>query len=135
MAASYEARAFGVHSALPLAIAHRRCPQAVLLRRDIELYRRASAKVMDVLAQFSDRIEVAGLDEAYLDLSDSPAPKARARQLKREHARCHGAGLLGGDRAEQATRQDRLGPGQARRPVRPRSRTGCSRPSAIAPPP
>ena len=84
MAASYEARAFGVHSALPLAIAHRRCPQAVLLRRDIELYRRASAKVMDVLGQFSDRIEVAGLDEAYLDLSDSPAPKARARQLKRD---------------------------------------------------
>jgi DNA polymerase-4 len=84
MAASYEARAFGVHSALPLAIAKRRCPQAVLLRRDIELYRRASAKVMGVLGQFSDRIEVAGLDEAYLDLSDSPAPKARARQLKRD---------------------------------------------------
>jgi nucleotidyltransferase/DNA polymerase involved in DNA repair len=84
MAASYEARAFGVHSALPLAIAHRRCPQAVLLRRDIELYRRASAKVMGVLGQFSDRIEVAGLDEAYLDLSDSPAPKARTRQLKHD---------------------------------------------------
>jgi nucleotidyltransferase/DNA polymerase involved in DNA repair len=84
MAASYEARRFGVHSALPLATAHRRCPQAVLLPRDIELYRRASAKVMEVLARFSDRVEVAGLDEAYLDLSHSPAPKARARQLKRD---------------------------------------------------
>ena len=84
MAASYEARRFGVHSALPLAIAHRRCPQATLIPRDIGLYRRASSKVMDVLRRFSDRVEVAGLDEAYLDLSDCPAPKARARQLKRE---------------------------------------------------
>jgi nucleotidyltransferase/DNA polymerase involved in DNA repair len=84
MAASYEARRFGVHSALPLAIAHRRCPQAVLLPRDIERYRRASVEVMEALRQFSDRIEVAGLDEAYLDLSGSPAPRARARQLKRD---------------------------------------------------
>ena len=84
MAASYEARRYGVHSALPLAIAHRRCPQAILIPRDIGLYRRASRKVMDVLGRFSDTIEVAGLDEAYLDLTDCPAPKARARQLKRE---------------------------------------------------
>jgi DNA polymerase-4 len=84
MAASYEARRHGVHSALPLAIAHRRCPQAILIPRDIGLYRRASRKVMGVLRRFSDRVEVAGLDEAYLDLSDCPAPKARARQLKRE---------------------------------------------------
>ena len=84
MAASYEARRFGVHSALPLAIAHRRCPQATLIPRDIGLYRRASGKVMEVLRRFSDRVEVAGLDEAYLDLSECPAPKARARQLKRE---------------------------------------------------
>lgn len=92
MAASYEARRFGVHSALPLAIAHRRCPQAVLLPRDIERYRRASTEVMEVLRRFSDRIEVAGLDEAYLDLSGSPAPKARARQLKRDV--CAATGLV-----------------------------------------
>jgi DNA polymerase IV len=83
MAASYEARRFGVHSALPLATAHRRCPQAILVPRDLARYRRASHQVMEVLHEFSDRVEVAGLDEAYLDLSDSPAPKARARQLKR----------------------------------------------------
>jgi DNA polymerase IV len=82
MTASYEAREFGVHSALPLSIAHRRCPQAVLIPRDIELYRRASRRVMEILGGFSDRVEVAGLDEAYLDLSGSPAPKARARELK-----------------------------------------------------
>jgi DNA polymerase IV len=84
MAASYEARRFDVHSALPLAVARRRCPQAILISRDIGLYRRASRKVMDVLRRFSERVEVAGLDEAYLDLSDCPAPKARARQLKQE---------------------------------------------------
>jgi DNA polymerase-4 len=84
MAASYEAREFGVHSALPLATAHRRCPQAVLIPRDMAFYRRASNKVMEVLGRFSDRVEVAGLDEAYLDLSDCPAPKARARQLKQQ---------------------------------------------------
>ena len=78
MAASYEARRFGVHSALPLAIAHRRCPQAVLVPRDMALYRRASGKVMEILRRYSERVEVAGLDEAYLDLSDCPAPKARA---------------------------------------------------------
>jgi DNA polymerase IV len=83
MTASYEARKYGVHSALPLAIAHRRCPQAVLVAQDIELYRRASARVMKVLGEYSERVEVAGLDEAYLDLSGSPAPKARARELKR----------------------------------------------------
>jgi DNA polymerase IV len=84
MTSSYEARRFGVHSALPLATARRRCPQAVVLPSDMELYRRGSARVMEVLRRFSDTVEVAGLDEAYLDLSDSPAPKARARQLKRE---------------------------------------------------
>jgi DNA polymerase IV len=84
MAASYEARKFGVHSALPLAVAHRRCPQMVLVPRDIALYRRGSHAVMEILRRFSDRVEVAGLDEAYLDLSGCPAPKARARQIKRE---------------------------------------------------
>jgi DNA polymerase IV len=84
MAASYEAREFGVHSALPLAVAHRRCPQAVLIPRDMAFYRRASKKVMEILGRFTDCLEVAGLDEAYLDLSDCPAPKARARELKRQ---------------------------------------------------
>jgi DNA polymerase-4 len=83
MTASYEARKYGVHSALPLSVAHRRCPQAVLIPRDIELYRRASERVMEIVGSYSDTIEVAGLDEAYLDLSSSPAPKARAREMKR----------------------------------------------------
>jgi DNA polymerase-4 len=82
MTASYEAREFGVHSALSLAVAHRRCPQAILVPSDMRLYRRASKAVMDIFAEFSDTLEVAGLDEAYLDLSGSIAPKTRAREMK-----------------------------------------------------
>jgi DNA polymerase-4 len=84
MTASYEARRFGVHSALPMAIARRRCPQAVVIPRDMERYRQASERVMAILGRYSDKVEVAGMDEAYVDLSGSPAPKARIRQTKRE---------------------------------------------------
>lgn len=84
MAANYEARRFGVRSALPLATAHRRCPQMVLVPRDFARYREVSTRVMEVLRGYSDAVEVAGLDEAYLDLSGSPAPKARGRRLKLE---------------------------------------------------
>jgi DNA polymerase-4 len=84
MTASYEARRFGVHSALPLATAHRRCPQAVLLPRDMDAYQRQSREVMSILRGYSDAVEVAGLDEAYLDLSGSMVPTARARELKQE---------------------------------------------------
>lgn len=84
MAASYEARRFGVRSAVPLAIAHRRCPQAVLLSRDMAYYRELSGKVMAMLQRYSDRIEVVGLDEAYLDLSESAAPRSCGRRIKHE---------------------------------------------------
>jgi DNA polymerase IV len=84
MAASYEARKFGVHSAVPLAIAHRRCPQAILIPRDMTLYRKVSRKVMAILERHTNLLEVAGLDEAYLDLSDSPMPKAECRRIKHE---------------------------------------------------
>lgn len=84
MTASYEARRFGVGSAMPISIARRRCPQAVIIPRNMESYRRASSEVMAVMRGFSDRVDVAGMDEAYVDLGDSPTPKTRARQLKRE---------------------------------------------------
>lgn len=92
-AASYEARKFGVHSALPISIARRRCPQLIVVPPDRDLYRRGSRAVMGVLGEFSDLVEVLGMDEAYVDLSDSPAPKTRARQLKfrifeRTHLTC-----------------------------------------------
>jgi DNA polymerase-4 len=84
MAASYEARRFGVRSATPLAVAHRRCPQAVLIPRDMTLYRDLSRKVMAMLGRYSDLVEVLGLDEAYLDVTDSAAPRACARRIKHD---------------------------------------------------
>ena len=77
MTASYEARKFGVHSALPMVTARRRCPQAIVIPRDMESYKRASAEVMDVIGGFSDLVEVLGLDEAYVDLSECSTPKTR----------------------------------------------------------
>jgi DNA polymerase-4 len=81
-AASYEARPFGVHSALPISVARRRCPHLIVIPVDRDLYRRGSRAVMSVLGEFSDKVEVLGMDEAYIDLSGSPAPKTRARQVK-----------------------------------------------------
>jgi DNA polymerase IV len=81
--ASYEARKYGVHSALPMVTARRRCPDLIVLPVDMQLYKRGSVKVMETLRQFSDEVEVVGLDEAYVDLSDSPVPQSRAMEIKR----------------------------------------------------
>src|SRR5438270_13930186 len=64
--ASYEARAFGVHSGLPLRTAARRCPDAVFLAVDREAYEAASAQVMATLREFDAVVEVMGWDEAFL---------------------------------------------------------------------
>jgi DNA polymerase IV len=81
--ASYEARKYGVHSALPMVTARRRCPDLSVLPVDMQLYRRGSKKVMETLREFSDTVEVVGMDEAYVDLSDSPVPQSRAHEIKR----------------------------------------------------
>ena len=70
---SYEARKFGVHSAQPISRAYRLCPQAVYLRPNFPLYEEISARVMDILRRFSDKLEPMGLDEAFVDLSDKAA--------------------------------------------------------------
>lgn len=66
-AASYEARAFGIHSAMPLATASRLCPQAIFIEGNFAKYREASQKFMAILADFSPYLEPLGIDEAYLD--------------------------------------------------------------------
>jgi DNA polymerase-4 len=68
-AASYEARAFGLHSGMPLATAVRLCPQAVFIEGSFPRYRDASKKFMAILADFSPFLEPMGLDEAYLDVT------------------------------------------------------------------
>src|SRR5216117_2761997 len=80
--ASYEARRFGVFSATPAERARRLCPQAIFIPPDFEKYRARSREVMAVLREHVERVEVVGLDEAYLDLTGIERPKAAARRLK-----------------------------------------------------
>lgn len=68
-AASYEARRFGIRSAMPISEAYRRCRDAVFLRPDMEKYRRASRQVFRVLETITPDVEVASIDEAYLDIT------------------------------------------------------------------
>jgi DNA polymerase IV len=68
-AASYEARKFGVHSAMPLRTAAKLCPQAIFVNGHPERYRQCSAKVYEVLNSFSPLVEMASIDEAYLDMT------------------------------------------------------------------
>lgn len=68
-AASYEARRFGVHSALPLRTAARLCPQAIFVDGHPERYREYSGRVYEVLKSFSPLVEMASIDEAYLDMT------------------------------------------------------------------
>ncbi len=90
MTATYEARRFGIRSGMPMVSARRLCRELVVLPTSRDKYRARSEEVMAILAGFSAVIEQAGLDEAYLDLSDSPAPKARARQIRHEVRRATG---------------------------------------------
>ena len=68
-AASYEARKFGVHSAMPLRTAARLCPQAIFVDGHPDRYRDCSEKVYSVLTSFSPQVEMVSIDEAYLDMS------------------------------------------------------------------
>lgn len=86
-AASYQARKFGVHSALPLRSAAQRCPHAIFLDGHPERYREYSHKVHRVLESFTPKVEMASVDEAYLDLAGSErlwGPPLKAAHLLHE---------------------------------------------------
>ena len=80
-AASYEARAFGLHSAMPLATANRLCPQAIFIEGNFARYREASQKFMAILADFSPYLEPVSLDEAYLDATGFESLHGSIRQM------------------------------------------------------
>jgi DNA polymerase-4 len=88
--ASYEARRFGVGSAMPAARARRLCPQGTYLTPDFPYYREASAQVMSIVRAHVETVEVIGLDEAYLELTGLPAPRAGMRRLAAEIERSTG---------------------------------------------
>ncbi len=70
-ACSYEARSFGVHSALPMAQAERLCPQGVFLPVDMAAYKAVHRGVVEIFRRYTDLVEVASIDEAYLDVAGS----------------------------------------------------------------
>lgn len=82
--ASYEARRFGVGSAMPASRARRLCPEAVFLHPDFPTYREVSGRVMGIVRAHVERVEVVGLDEAYLDVAGLFSPRAAMRKLVAE---------------------------------------------------
>ncbi len=90
--ASYEARKFGVGSAMPTARARRLCPDAILVPPDFDAYKEMSARVMAIVRAHVETVEQLGLDEAYLDLTGHVAPRAAMRRLVVDihtHCRLH----------------------------------------------
>ncbi len=72
--ASYEARKFGIHSAMPLRKAHQLCPKAIVLPVDYSEYKRVSKVVKNILREFTPVMEDVGIDEAYLDMTGIENP-------------------------------------------------------------
>jgi len=82
-AASYEARVFGVHSAMPIRRAARLCPHAAFLPVDMDKYARESARIMTILAEFTPLLEPVSIDEAFLDVTASRALMGDGRNIAR----------------------------------------------------
>src|SRR5436305_13570821 len=82
--ASYEARRFGVHSAMPSRTAQRLCPEAIFLPPRFEVYRAVSQQVMAIFKEHTELVEPLSLDEAYLDVTIAVHDLEGAVQLARE---------------------------------------------------
>lgn len=82
-AASYEARRYGVHSAMPASWAERQCPDAIFVPPDFNRYRTVSRQVREIFRRHTDAIEPLSLDEAYLDVSENKAGLPTATQVAR----------------------------------------------------
>jgi len=80
-AASYEARVFGVRSAMPSVTAKRRCPELLFVKPRFEVYKQVSEQIRAIFADYTDLIEPLSLDEAYLDVSDDRNGLGSARAI------------------------------------------------------
>lgn len=90
---SYEARKFGVHSAMPSRTAYEKCPHAIFVRPHMELYEKVSAKAFEVFSHYTPYVEGVSIDEAFLDITGSlhlyrggeaPPPQALGEALRKE---------------------------------------------------
>lgn len=81
---SYEARVFGIRSAMPASQAYRLCSEAVFQRPRFEVYRAVSSEIRAIFLEFTDRVEAVSLDEAYLDVTASPFFRGSATRMAQE---------------------------------------------------
>ncbi len=83
-AASYEARKFGVRSAMPAVTAKRRCPELIFVKPRFDVYRAVSHQIRDIFADYTELIEPLSLDEAYLDVTEDRRGLGTARAVAEE---------------------------------------------------
>ena len=127
-AASYEARSFGVKSALPSVTAMRRCPDLVFVPPRFDVYRSVSQQIHAIFAEFTDLIQPLSLDEAYLDVTANRKGLATAwltaKADPRPHPRGNGTDRVRWYLLQQVPRQARLGSSQTQWAVRGDARHG-----------
>ena len=96
LTASYEARVYGVGSAMPMVVAKRRCPQAIVVGPRFDRYRALSQRILATFGKFSPSVEPLSLDEAFIDVTGTEklfGPPRRLAQALKEAVRCATGGL------------------------------------------
>ena len=81
MAASYEARKYGVRSAMPSVTAKRRCPELIFVKSNFDVYRSVSKQIREIFLDYTDLVEPLSLDEAYLDVTEDRHSLGTARAI------------------------------------------------------
>ncbi len=133
-AASYEARRYGIRSAMPSREAFARCPHAVFLPGDMEKYRTVSMQLFELLETFTPQIEPVSIDEAFLDLTGCPVPPGAHQGDARDtvgHSVSRGPGALDAQQLD-AQHVDAPDPGRAiARAIKARIREVLCLPSSL----
>jgi len=83
-AASYEARQYGIHSAMPCSQAYRKCRQTIFVKPRFDAYKKVSQQIRQIFAEYTENIEPLSLDEAYLDVTENKAGQGSATLIAQE---------------------------------------------------
>ena len=127
-AASYEARRFGVRSAMPSVTAKRKCPELIFVKPRFDVYRAVSHQIREIFAAYTPLVEPLSLDEAYLDVTENLKAMSSATEIAEadpgENPLRDRADRVRGRLLQQVPRQDGVRRAQARRPVRHHAEDG-----------